>query len=115
MWRTKLLCTRRTSSSLTARNRTVARKPLTAKYAKVTQRAQRKSLSATSANFLRSLRLETFYSVSQPHQFPHSISLGEKCTVLSDFSTHTNACSVRWLIVTCTMTPLPEEYEQSTE
>jgi len=52
------------------------------------------------------------YSDSQPHQFPQSISLGEKCSVLSDLSTQTLACSVRWLGVTSTMTPLPLEYEQ---
>jgi len=52
------------------------------------------------------------YSDSHPHQLPQSISLGEKCSVLSDLSTQTLACSVRWLGVTSTMTPLPLEYEQ---
>src|SRR5260370_11073251 len=34
-------------------------------------------------------RVCAHYSVSQPHQLPQSISLGEKCSVLSDLSTQT--------------------------
>ena len=58
------------------------------------------SLQKTLEFFAASAWRPESYSVSQPHQFPQSISLGGKCKVLSDFSTQILACWVRSLIVT---------------